>query len=86
MKIDVEGAEAAVIKGTEKTIEMYHPWVLLEFHADLFRKEKQSRNWHKIVKRSRRVVFIDGNDSRYSYGQLIKKMPQCQNFHVLLEY
>lgn len=33
LKIDVEGAEAAVIRGSVRTIEAYRPWMLVEIHS-----------------------------------------------------
>lgn len=34
VKIDVEGAEDRVIRGMAKTLETFHPVVLLEIHAN----------------------------------------------------
>lgn len=33
LKIDVEGAEALVIKGSLRTLEVYSPWLLMELHG-----------------------------------------------------
>jgi FkbM family methyltransferase len=33
IKCDVEGAEAEVLRGAEKTLQEYHPWILCELHS-----------------------------------------------------
>lgn len=39
LKIDVEGAEMAVLRGAARTIEKYHPSILLEVHSSALEAE-----------------------------------------------
>jgi len=65
IKIDVEGAEGLVIEGAKNVIKSHSPWVLLEFHGNLFNKKERSKCWNKITKSAKEIIFIDKN-SRYN--------------------
>jgi FkbM family methyltransferase len=86
IKIDVEGAEANLIEGCQKVLSKYHPWILIEFHSGLMPEEKKIDNWEKITSHAKKVIFIDGNTNEYSYGNLIKNIPDCNYFHIYLQY
>ena len=64
IKIDVEGAEGLVIEGAKNIIKSYSPWVLLEFHGNLFNKKERIKCWNKITKSAKKIIFIEKN-SRY---------------------
>lgn len=88
IKIDVEGAEALVIKECRNVIKKYSPWVLLEFHGFLMSEEERRINWCRIVDSAKKVTFIQGrgNSNRYHYGSKVISMPDCPVFNVFIEY
>jgi FkbM family methyltransferase len=86
IKIDVEGAEGLVIDGCTSVIQKYSPWVLLEFHGGHMSEEARDANWRKIVNRAREVVYIDGSDNEYHYGDNVRHMPNCPYFHIFIRY
>jgi FkbM family methyltransferase len=86
IKIDVEGAEALVIEGAWDTLEKAHPWVLLEFHRYIMSKEDVRSNWEKITRNAREIFFIDGDGGEYRCGDRVNRMPDCERFHVFIQY
>jgi len=86
IKIDVEGAEGLVIEGCRGTLEKCHPWVLLEYHGMFMSEKERMRNWHRIVESSKKIVFIDGDSQKYQYGSEVEALPDCQYFHVFIQY
>ena len=44
IKIDVEGSELMVLKGSRKTLQQYTPWVMLEISNDTYRSAGYSVN------------------------------------------
>jgi len=86
IKIDVEGAEGLVIEGCRDTLEKCHPWILLEFHGMFMSEKERIRNWYRIVNSSKKIVFIDGNSQKYQYGSEVTSLPDCQYFHVFIQY
>jgi FkbM family methyltransferase len=86
IKIDVEGAEGLVVDGARNTLEKAHPWILLEFHRLLMSNEEARTNWDKIVGPARKIVFIDGDSDEYRCGDWVNRMPDCEIFHVFIQY
>jgi FkbM family methyltransferase len=85
IKIDVEGSERLVLEGCWNIIETCAPWVLLEFHGKLMPEEERITNWREIVKRAKRVTFMDGA-AGYRYGSEVDSMPDRENFRVFIRY
>lgn len=65
IKIDVEGAEASVIKGALNVIKKYHPWILLEFHSCFMSEKEVQENWKSIIVNAKKVVFLNGYSLRF---------------------
>lgn len=85
IKIDVEGAEGLVIEGAANTIKSYSPWALIEFHGSLLSEEESNKNWRKITKYAKELIFIQGRKSKYQYRDKITSMPEG-DFHMLVRY
>jgi len=86
MKIDVEGAEAQVVAGSQNVIRECHPWILVEFHGQFMTEGDRRRNWSIITGSARKVTYLQGSSTRYSYGSEVTSMPDCPYFHVFVEY
>jgi len=86
IKIDVEGAENLVLQGGQEIIKKYKPWILLEFHGIFMSEEQRLSNWRKIIENSIKVVFVDGDSKLYDYGDVLDDYPDCDYFHVFIEY
>jgi FkbM family methyltransferase len=86
IKLDVEGAEGMVIEGCQKVIDKCSPWLLLEFHGQLFPEVQRRLNWEKITGRARKVVFIEGRSDVLSYGSEMRAMPETPYFHAFVQY
>lgn len=86
IKIDVEGAEALVIKGCQNVLRKYSPWVIVEFHGEFMTDEERMANWDTIVNSAKSVIFIGGENSQYNYGDRLKSLPGCKYFHMAIEY
>jgi len=86
MKIDVEGAEALVIKGAQKTIRNFGPWVLLEFHGHFMTEQDRILAWDRIVERSKTVCFVRGDSTLYKVGDKLESFPDCVYFNAFIEY
>lgn len=86
IKVDVEGAEGMVIEGARRTIERCSPWVLLEFHGHLMPEEERLKCWQGIVAGAKKLIFIEGDSSRYHYGDEIISIPDCLKFHSFIQY
>jgi FkbM family methyltransferase len=46
IKCDVEGAEVEALRGAEKLLEAYRPWILCEMHS-----ERNARAWRELLRR-----------------------------------
>lgn len=86
LKIDVEGAERLVIEGGIKTIKKNNLWIIMEFHGLLMPENTRKANWDKIVKSARKIIFIDGKTDKYYSGMELKEMPDCNYFHIFIQY
>jgi hypothetical protein len=86
LKVDVEGAEAMVVEGARQVIETHSPWMLLEFHGVLMPEEERRRSWAMIAGRARRMTFVRGDSHRYAPGDALDSYPDCDYFHVLIQY
>jgi len=86
IKIDVEGSEKLVIEGCKEIINKYNPWVMLEFHGRIMPENERKQNWSYIIKDSKEIIFIDGKDCNYKFGDKITSMPNCLYFHVFIQY
>lgn len=86
IKIDVEGTEALVLQGSQNTIKACRPWILVEFHGNFMSRQERIRNWSIITNSAKKVTFIEGNSSRYSYGSNMNSMPDCLYCNIFIEY
>ncbi len=86
IKMDVEGAEKLVIEGGLKTIKKNNLWILMEFHGLLMPENMRKDNWNKIVKSAKKVIFIDGKTHKYHSGMELKEMPDCNYFHIFIQF
>jgi len=86
MKLDVEGAEGLVIEGCREVIQRCHPWVLLEFHGQLFSEDQRKANWEKLTQSAKEIIFVDGEGTSLGYGARLREMPDCTYFHAFLQY
>ncbi len=86
IKLDVEGVERLVIEGGLKTIKKYNVWVLMEFHGAYMPENERKANWDKIVKSANKVIFIEGRTDKYFSGMELKEMPDCNYFHIFIQY
>ena len=86
MKIDVEGVETKVIEGSRRVLSEYHPWVIIEFHSVYMSNEEKLNNWKKITAEAKKIIFISGNEEKYSYGDLLTNIPDDNRFYVFLQY
>ncbi len=86
IKKDVEGVERLVIEGGIETIKKNKAWVLMEFHALLMPKNELKDNWNKIVESAKKVIFIDGITDEFHLGMELKKKPDCNCFHIFIQY
>jgi FkbM family methyltransferase len=59
LKIDAEGAEYAVLKGGEKTIEEFHPLILLAIHPDFVKNfgDSLSEIWDFLMRHNYKVIY-----------------------------
>ena len=73
IKIDVEGAEGLVFKGAIRTIKIYKPWFIIEFHGSFMSNTEKTNNWKLITKYAKEIIYLKGTDVRYSSGDVINK-------------
>lgn len=64
IKIDVEGAEARVLKGARKTLMEFQPTVLVEVHDFLVGPENRQKVEHELEA----VGYVHGGDIPYGEG------------------
>ena len=86
IKIDVEGVEAQVIKGSREILRKYSPWVFIEFHGEFMTDQECEDNWNSIIELAKSVTFISGKNSSIKYGSQLSSFPDCQYFHVIVNY
>ena len=86
IKIDVEGAENLVIEGCNNIIKEYSPWIFLEFHSKYMNEEIKKDLWEKIAQSAKDIIFISGYPKELQYGRKINKLPDCQNFNILIKF
>jgi len=87
IKIDVEGAETLVIEGAQNLIEKYSPWIILEFHGHFMSEKERISNWNFITKEANKILFVEGESSKYSYGMEIHDTLDCEKgVLVYIEY
>ncbi len=86
MKIDVEGAEARVVAGGREVIARYAPWLFLEFHGVLMSDAEKRSSWDTITRGAQEMTFVWGKSQRYRSGDRLESYPDCDYFHVLIQY
>jgi FkbM family methyltransferase len=86
IKLDVEGAEVLAVEGAREVIRAFSPWVFLEFHGMFMPERERQRSWAKIVRSARDVTFLQGDSHRYGPGDHVDSYPDCDYFHVLIQY
>lgn len=77
IKVDVEGAEAKVLKGARKTIEKYRPTLFLEMPTGFFIKGDE---WNEEMK------FLDEIYNTFSIPCIGKRMPSFSPSMPLSEF
>ena len=86
LKVDVEGAEALVVEGARDSIARFSPWMFLEFHGVLMSEAERQKSWASITGPARAMTFVWGKSKRYGAGDPLDGYPDCDYFHVLIQY
>lgn len=61
IKVDVEGAEDAVLRGARDTLARHRPWLLLELHARRLPPATLDRIWAEVAGPAKRIVYLGGS-------------------------
>lgn len=61
IKVDVEGAEEALLRGGAQTLARHRPWLLLELHARRLPGDTLDRIWADVAGPAKRIVYLGGS-------------------------